>query len=373
MNGWRVARIGGIDVRVDPSFLIIALLITSQLWSTFGNQSLYPRLTSAQIVALAALSVLLFFLSILGHELAHAGMSRLLGIPVLGIVLYMLGGATYMSTEGRRPADEFLTTVVGPLASAVIGVVLLIVHAVPGLPDTLARICVYLGGLNLYLAVFNLLPSFPLDGGRLLRSVVWQVTGNPSLATVVAARTGQVLSGAMIAFVVYGVVVYQSLDTIWLGSIGLSPIFLGLIGVMLFSGATQTLRDGRRHRALDTATAAQVMSPPPPAIPADLPLGEALLRYLDGHEGEAFPVTREGSVIGFVSLTTARGVPPDRPVGEATVPPGAIAVAGSTESMTSIVGRLGQNDVAAVLVMDGGRLVGIIEPADVNRFLQGGR
>ena len=369
MSGWRIARIGGIDVRVDPSFLIILLLITSQLWTAFGDRTLYPTLGPSQIVALAALSALLFFLSILGHELAHAGVARLLGIRVLGIVLYMLGGATYMSTERRRPAEEFLTTVVGPLTSAAIGGLFLAAHAQLGLPDTFRKILGYLGWLNLYLAVFNVLPSYPLDGGRLLSAVVWQITGDETRATIVAGRTGQILSGAMIAFTVYGVAVYHSLDTIWLGSLGLSPIFLGLIGIMLFSGATQALRDVQRRRTLESATAAQVMSPPPPAIPADLPLGEALLRYLDGHEGEAFPVTREGAVIGFVSLTTARGVPSDRPVSEATVPPSAIAVAGSTETMTSIVDRLGRHDVAAVLVMDAGKLVGIIEPADVNRFL----
>jgi len=359
VSGWRIARIGGIDVRVDPSFLLIALLITSSLWTTFADPFRYPRLTSPQIVALAALSAFLFFLSILGHELAHAGMSRLLGIPVLGIVLYMLGGATYMSTEGRRPSDEFLTTVVGPLTSAAIGGLFLVGHATLHLPDALALIFDYLGRLNIFLAIFNVLPSFPLDGGRLLRSAVWQVTGDEAGATLVAARTGQVISGLMIAFTAYRIGVDQDLSSLW----------LGLIGFMLFAGAARTVQDARRQRALKSATAAQVMSPPPPAIPADLPLGDALARYLDGHEGEAFPVTRDGTVVGFVSLTTARGVPSDRPVSEATVPPGAIAVAGSAEMMTSIVNRLGQRDVAAVLVMDGGKLVGIIEPADVNRFL----
>jgi len=363
MNGWRVARIGGIDVRVDPSFLLIALLITSGLWSTFADPFRYPRLSSAQVLALAALSAFLFFLSILGHELAHAGMSRLLGIPVLGIVLYMLGGATYMSTEGRRPSDEFLTTVVGPLTSAAIGGLFLLARATLALPDTLSLIFDYLGRLNLFLAIFNVLPSFPLDGGRLLRSVVWQVTGDESRATIVAARTGQVLSAAMIAWTAYRIAVDQDISWLW----------FGFIGFMLFSGAARTLQDVKRNRALDTATAAEVMSPPPPAIPADLPLGDALSQYLDGHEGEAFPVTRDGTVVGFVSLTTARGVPFDRPVSEATVPPAAIAVAGSTETMTSIVGRLGQREVAAVLVMDGGKLVGIIEPADVNRFLHAQR
>src|SRR5215467_1592645 len=129
MNGWRVARIGGIDIRVDPSFLVITLLITSSLWSSFTDPFRHPRLTTPQVIALALLSAFLFFLSILGHELAHAGMSRALGIPVLGIALFTFGGATYTKAEGQRPVDEFLTTLVGPLSSAAIGGLLLLAHA----------------------------------------------------------------------------------------------------------------------------------------------------------------------------------------------------------------------------------------------------
>jgi len=180
---------------------------------------------------------------------------------------------------------------------------------------------------------------------------------------LIAARTGQVVSGAMIAFAAYRIVSAQ--DFGWL--------FFGVIAVMLFSLASNAVADVHRQRALEAATAAQVMSPPPPSVPADLPLGEALARYLDGHEGEAFPVTQEGRVVGFVSLTTARGVASDRPVIEATVPPGAVAVADASDTLDDIVNRLGQREVAAVLIMHAGQLVGIIEPSDVNRFLRGAR
>ena len=363
MSGWRIARIGGVDVRVDPSFLLIALLITSSLWSTFSDPFRYPRLGSGEILGLALLSAFLFFLSILGHELAHAVMSRALGIPVLGIMLYMFGGATYMKTDGQRPMDEFFTTLVGPLTSAAIGGLFLIIPAVMNLSSTLTLVLQYLGRLNLFLAVYNMLPSFPLDGGRLLRSVIWRVTGDSAKATVAAARTGQVASGAMIAFAAYRLFVDQDFGWLWFGAIAL----------MLFSFAGRAVADARRQRVLQSATAAQVMSPPPPAVPADLLLRDALSTYLDGHEGEAFPVTRAGEVVGFVSLNTARGVATDRPVIEATIPPGAVAVAGTADTMDTIVSRLGQNDVAAVLVMDRGELVGIIEPDDVNRFLRGVR
>jgi Zn-dependent protease/CBS domain-containing protein len=359
VSGWRVARIAGIDVRVDPSFLLVALLIGSNVYTALIQPLRYPALTSGQAFTLAGVAVVLFFLSILGHELAHAGMSRARDIPVAGIVIYMFGGATYTAAEDRGPVDEFLTTVVGPLTSAAIGALLLFIHAQVALSEGLDGVIGSLGRLNVALAIFNVIPSFPLDGGRLLRSAIWRVTGNKYLATQIAARTGQVLAAAMIAFAVVRAAQDQDLWWLW----------LAFIASMLFRSAGATLSDANRRRALESATAAQVMSPPPPAVAADLSVGEAIARYLSGHEGEAFPVLSDGAVVGFVSLSTVQGVPLDRPVLAAAVAPTAVVTVSATDRMDEVVRRLQQDHVAAVLVMDQGRLVGVIEAGDVNRFL----
>jgi Zn-dependent protease/CBS domain-containing protein len=361
VSGWRVARIAGIDVRVDPSFLLVALLIGTNVYSGLVQPLRYPALTSGTAAALAGVAVALFFLSILGHELAHAGMSRARDIPVAGIVIYMFGGATYTAAEDRGPVDEFLTTVVGPATSAAIGAILLFIHGQVALSEGLSGVLGSLGRLNVALAIFNVIPSFPLDGGRLLRSAVWRLTGNRYLATEIAARTGQVLAGGMIAFAVIRAVRDQDLWWLW----------LAFIASMLFRSAGATLADANRRRTLESATAAQVMSPPPPAVASDLSVGEAIARYLNGHEGEAFPVLSGGDVVGFVSLSTVQGVALDRPVVSAAVAPTAVVTVNAADRMDEVVRRLQQEHVAAVLVMDQGRLVGVIEAHDVNRFLAG--
>jgi Zn-dependent protease len=358
MSGWRIARIGGVDVRVDPSFLIIVFLLATNIYVGLEDPFRFPALSRTALNSLAVLSAFLFFLSILAHELAHAGVSRARGIPVHGIVLYMFGGATY--AEERGASDEFMTTVVGPATSAALGGVFIWLHQVGNLDPGLDFVVLNLGRWNLLLAIFNAVPIFPLDGGRLLRSTIWGLTKNRYEATVIAARTSQALSAVLIAYAVARTLREQDFGWLW----------MGFIGVMLFRTATGALTDARRRRALDTATAGQVMSPPPPVVPSQLSVGEARTRFLDGHEGEAFPVVTEGAIVGFVSLTTVQGVPPDQPVVIAAVPPTSVATVGRGDSMDTVVERLQQDHVAAVLVMDGGQLVGVIEARDVNRFLR---
>src|SRR5438093_11749384 len=157
-RGWRIARIWGVDVRVDPSLAIIAILLVSYLWSLFLEPGRFPGLSTAAGVGFAVLTTVLFLASILGHELAHAAMSKARGIPVLGITLYMFGGATYAKVEDERPVDEFLTTVVGPATSAAIGAGFLLLHTAgrTWLPGPFDLMFEYLGRTNLWLAAFNL-------------------------------------------------------------------------------------------------------------------------------------------------------------------------------------------------------------------------
>jgi Zn-dependent protease/predicted transcriptional regulator len=358
MSGWRIMRIGGVDVRVDPSFLIIVFLLATNIYVGLQDPYRFPLLARQTLYTLSALSAFLFFLSILLHELAHAGVSRARNIPVHGIVLYMFGGATY--AEERGAADEFLTTVVGPTTSAALGVLFLWIHQAVDLDPALDFVVLNLGRWNVLLAIFNAIPIFPLDGGRLLRSAIWGFTRNRFQATVIAARVSQGLSAVLVAYAVLRTLREQDFGWLW----------IGLIGVMLFRTATSALTDARRRRALDTATAGQVMSPPPPVIPSDMPVGDARARFLDDHDGEAFPVVTGGAVVGFVSLTTVQGVPSDQPVVSAAVPPTSVATVSLGDSMGTVVDRLRQDHIAAVLVMDRGQLVGVIETSDVSRFLQ---
>ncbi len=365
-GAWRIGRVGGIEIRIDPSWLIIAGLLTFNLWAIFSDPSRFPELTPTSAGVLAVLSALLFFGCILAHELAHAGMSVLRNIPVSGITLFMFGGATHAKVDARGPLDEFLITVVGPLTSAALGAGFLAAYFAfrPSLSGSIQFLLGDLGVVNLTLAVFNLLPGFPLDGGRLLRSILWRVLGSLSRATVIAARVGQLMGIALIGFGVFLGVKTGDISNLW----------LALIGGFLFRAASETLADGARRRLLETTMAGRVMAPPPPTVPATMPLAEAMDRYLMGHEGEAFPVMDDwgGGLLGFVSLRTARAAPPGALVRDATVAPENVVVAAPSERMDQAAARLPSDRAATILVVDGGRLVGVIEPADLQRFLRAG-
>jgi Zn-dependent protease len=190
-TSWRVARIAGIEVRVDSSWVVIALLITYSMYLRFSI--LYKGLSTGAAVGVAILAAVLFFGSVLIHELAHALVSRARGIRVQDITLFLFGGATRARVESRGPGDEFLIAVVGPLTSGLLAALFWAVEvfARGALPRSLIGMFGYLAWINLLLAGFNLVPGFPLDGGRLLRSVVWRATGSFRRATRIASLGGQ--------------------------------------------------------------------------------------------------------------------------------------------------------------------------------------
>ena len=177
-TAWRVGRIAGIEVRVDSSWVVIALLITYSLYLRFSL--VYPSLSTGGAVGIAILAAVLFFGSVLTHELAHALVSQARRIPVQDITLFLFGGATRARVESRGPNDEFLIAVVGPLTSGLLAVLFWVVDVAGrgALSRPLTGMFGYLAWVNLLLAGFNLVPGFPLDGGRLLRSAIWKATGS---------------------------------------------------------------------------------------------------------------------------------------------------------------------------------------------------
>ena len=361
-TGIRLGRIAGIDIRADPSVAILALLITYNLWPFFSDRFRFPNLRGGAAFGLAALTSILFVLSILAHELAHALLFRLRGIPVLGVTLHMFGGVTQGGSEAKRPWDEFIVAIAGPLTTGLLGGAFLLARS--GMesidPNPVAAMFRYLGFLNVAIAIFNLLPGFPLDGGRVLLAGLWKITGDRGRATRMSARVGQA-----VAIVIGGAGLIDLLNSgnLW----GIWPL---LIGLMLFQSSSAALTQIRRRAVLEGATAGQIMSPPPPTIPAELPIAVALEHHLAGHDGEAFPVMDEGRVVGFISPRMAAAVPLDRTVRDAMVGTDAAMAASPEEPMGSLIERIGGGPVQTVLVVKDGRLVGVIEPEDMDRFLR---
>jgi Zn-dependent protease len=356
----KIGSIGGIPITVDFSWLLLAAFLLYSEFATLADQ-----LGSSKALAIAVLTAVLFLGSILAHELAHAGMARARKLQVSGIRLFMFGGAT--STEmGKRPVDEFLVTVVGPLTSIVIGLALLGASTIHSLSPTVHDTLHWVGWINAVLGVANLAPGFPLDGGRILHAAIWKVTGNERKANGIAARTGMVVWALVIVFGIYRI----SQDDLQTG------VYLAFIGSMMFQGAKATLDRDRIFTTLSQGTVAEAMLPPPESIPEDITLSEALDRYLRGHEHETFPVTSEHEpMVGVLTFDAAAQVGaenPLRPVRDAMLPPGGVLQVRVTDRLDDVVSRLQEARLPAVVVQDG-QIVGQIALPDVDRWLRGQR
>src|SRR2546428_8931532 len=191
---FRIGKIAGIDIDIHVSWIIILVLLTVSLATGWFPQ-LYPGWSTATYWVVSLISSLLLFVSVLLHELAHSLVARRRGLPVKNITLFIFGGVSNIEQEPKSPGIEFQMAVVGPLTSLVIGFVCFLLQLpLRGSNSPLEGILFYLAGTNLLLGVFNLIPGFPLDGGRVLHSIVWRLTGNMGQAPRVAALRGQYIS-----------------------------------------------------------------------------------------------------------------------------------------------------------------------------------
>lgn len=255
-GGFRVFRIFGIDIRVDWSWLIILGLVTWNLSTIFGNA--HPDWSSALTWGLGLVAALLFFGSVLAHELAHSLVAKAQGIPVEDVTLFLFGGVSDIEEEPKSAGGEFLMAILGPVTSFIVGGLLLLLGGVVGSAreaggdamqlmsqlSPLTTMVLWLGAINIILGLFNLIPGFPLDGGRVLRSIVWAITGSFRTATVVAAGAGEVIAVLMI--IAGGLMIFGVRIPI-LGTGFANGIWLALIGWFLHSGASRHLRGGGRR------------------------------------------------------------------------------------------------------------------------------
>jgi Zn-dependent protease/CBS domain-containing protein len=363
MRSFRLFRIAGIDVGVHPSWLVIFGLVTWSLAS--GYYPIVLRGASPTLHwILGAVSALLLFAAVLIHELAHSLVARAQGLDARSITLFIFGGVSNIGGESPRPGVEFLVAIVGPLSSfAIAGLAWVGATAAPS-GSAVEAVLFYLALVNGVLGLFNLIPGFPLDGGRVLRSLVWQATGSLRRATEVAGAAGTIVA---YGFLVWGFV--QVLN----GNV-LMGIWTAAIGWFLQSASAASVEQVRLEEALRGMRVAAIVRPDPTAVSPSLSVADLIEDYLLPQNRRAMPVADDGRLLGVVTLGDIRDVPPARrpttPVESVMGGRDGLVTVTPASSLAAALEALGRGDYEQVPVVEDGRLVGMLTRADVLRQLQ---
>ncbi|MGZ3602643.1 MAG: M50 family metallopeptidase [Ktedonobacterales bacterium] len=354
MRAIRLGRIAGIEINLDWSWLVILALFTGSLATGQFPQTV-PGLSAVAYLGAGLLASLLLFASVIAHELGHSLVARRFGVPVKDITLYIFGGVSSLEREPKTPGAEFLIAVVGPVVSLVLGAVFwLLSLPLRGISPLSFSILGYLGIANITLGIFNLLPGFPLDGGRVLRAILWKVTGNPLRATRGAARTGQALA---LIFILIGVLLFFNGDFV-------GGIWIGFIGWFLFSAAVAANRQMLIDNTFRGVTVRDLMQPTPVSAPANISLQRLVDEYILPLGLRAIPVVQAGRPVGVISLNDLRKVPRDQwegvPVGHVMTPIDRIRTVAPQQPIADILPLLADGDVGLLPVVENDTLVGIL-------------
>jgi Zn-dependent protease len=363
-----IARIRGIEIGVNWSLAFIATLLTWLLAEEVLPLSA-PGYGPTSYWVGAAVTVALFFVSLVAHELGHAFVARRHGVEVKKVTLWLLGGVATMEKDSGDPSSELRIGGVGPLVSLALGMVILAIavaaSAIPSL-ELVAAALAWVALTNLVLGAFNLLPAFPLDGGRVLRAILWRRSGDRVRATQ--------QSGAVSEALAYLMVVGATL-LIWNGFV-LNGLWFVLIAWFLFQAAAAEVAGVTQNELLHDVSVAEVMSSDPITVTADLPVGLLIDDYLFRFRHSAYPVVdATGRVIGLVTLDCIRGLDPAlrsvTSVGSIAIPLRALTVLHPTDPATNALrGLAGPGPGRALVLDERGQLVGVLSAKDITATLQ---
>ena len=359
-GSFRVARILGIDIRIHISWVLIFLLVLLSLADQVFPDW-YPQWSQQKTFLISAIAALLFFTSVLLHELAHAIVALRFKMSVSSITLFLLGGVANLTKEPPSAKAEFFMASAGPLTSLTIGALAFLVQqlvtsnidVVPSL-QPVEGVARYLSFINIAVALFNLVPGFPLDGGRVLRSIIWGVRRDRVAATRIAARGGQLVAGLM---VVYGV--SRALD-----GEAMTGLWMFLIAYFLYGAASQALQQERVTAAVGSVRVAQLMTTNYRSAPAGISIGQLIRDIVLPNNLQAIPIVAHDRLVGLVRITDLRKVEQDQwattPVDAVMTPASEVATVTPDEQIVAAIERFGGGDVPLLPVVDRGSLVGVL-------------
>ena len=384
MRGFRIGRVFGIDVRVAWSWVFIFVLLTWNLVAVFSHW--HPDWSPLEALATAGAASLAFFACILLHELAHSVVAMHYGIRVRSITLFLFGGVSNIESEPPSARAEFLMAIVGPITSIVLGLGFLLLaalvtsvsmtdaHDALGLVSRLgplATLFVWLGPINVLIGFFNLIPGFPLDGGRVLRAALWKISGDGSTATRQAAFMGQAIGWLFIAA---GIAMTFGVRLPLLGTGLIGGIWLAFIGWFLHSAAIQEGSRVALDDALAGMTVEQLMQRHGPVVAPEMSVATLVHEHLIPGDDRGLPVVRDGKLVGLVSTSDVRTLRPEQwastPVESIMRGADALWVARPEDPLSKAFAELAQRDVDQLPVVVDGDLVGMLRRRDVTRWLE---
>ncbi|MEO3805144.1 site-2 protease family protein [Nonomuraea sp. B1E8] len=363
-----LGRIGGIPVGLNASVLVIVVILLVGL--AFGRfPAVFPGSSPVAYWLAGLATAVLFLASLLAHELSHALVAKRHGIDVAHITLWLLGGVAELRGEPRSPGADLKIAAVGPLTSLVCGVgfgaIALLVAAAGGAP-LLSGMFVYLAAVNVILAVFNLIPAAPLDGGRVLRAALWWRWGDRTRAAVTAARAGRGFGFVLIVLGFLEIVTGSGFQGLW----------LALIGLFLVNAASAEEQQAQLGSTLHGIRIGDVMSDRLVVAHPDETVAELVDRVVMRERLSTYPlVEHDMRFLGLVTLNRIRRVPPDARavtrLRDIACPPDQVPAARREEALTDLLTRMnGCADGRAVVLDPDGRLIGLLTPSDISRVIQ---
>jgi Zn-dependent protease/predicted transcriptional regulator len=366
MNGnLSIGRYGGVEVRLNWSLLVVvALIVWSLTDGVFPSQN--PGLSHNTYLGMAVVASLLFLASIALHELGHSWVARREGIEVDSITLWLFGGVSQLKGRFKSPGAEFRVAVSGPLVSIGLGVLFVLI-ALAGAPSAVDGVAAWLGYINLILAAFNLLPAAPLDGGRVLHSILWRAKGNFAWATRVASEIGQ---GFGYLFIALGLAMF-----VFQGSF--SGAWLAFIGWFLLQGARAEARYVATEQALGGLRVRDLMVRRPVTVDADSTIGRFMDDVAWSHRFTTYPVLEGDRPVGLLAFASVSAVPRSewdmRRVRDTMFPLDDVPLLTEDELAVDALEQLSAPTGNRGLVVDNGHLAGLLSITDIARALEVGR
>ncbi|MFP3898603.1 MAG: site-2 protease family protein [Dehalococcoidia bacterium] len=360
-SSFRLTRIAGIDIGIHYTWILIFVLLTWSLARAFFPQ-MYPGWGTVTYWITGVVAALLLFGSVLLHELAHCLVARARGMSVHSITLFLLGGVSNLEDEPEKPRIELAVSIVGPLTSlALAGICWGLLQLAGDQQGPVAGMLAYLALINAILAAFNLLPGFPLDGGRVLRSILWEKTGSLVKATNIAATVGRFMGWGIIAF---------GLFQVFAGNLG--GLWLAFIGWFLSSSADASRRELVMRQQLSGVRVRDVMAANPTTISPDTTVSGLVSNVLRRQISRAVPVCQNEKVLGIATVTDVKELPPEK---WADTPVSAIMTRDPLyrvrpeDDLNTVMKLITKHDVNQVLVMDDNKCAGIVNRADILNYL----